>query len=177
MKSKVVAISLFASSSILGLGYSSITFADVEFCYDVDGYVSTQNVTQSIQVGSIDLVIKNQVDPNDVVFESTGNLVGSITSFPENYPEKPILLSHAAKFPKGNNFVTNGDEGYLFPKDQYGCLFNAQEKIKEIAGGSRFFKGVTRVDIQATGEVSYCPQANMNWFYLAGEVCFDAPKP
>jgi len=177
MNSKVVAISLLASSSILGLGYSSITFADVEYCYDVSGYVSTQNVTQTTQVGSIDLVIKSQVDPYDVVFEGTGNLVGNITSFPETSPSDPILLSHVAKFPKGNSFVTNGDEAYLWPKGEDGCLFDANETIKEIAGGTRFFKDVTNVKIQAYGEVSYCPQANMNWFSLDGEVCFEDPKP
>lgn len=165
MKSKVVAITFLVPSLLIG--YSGIIYA--EECYSVAGSVTMQNVTQSTQIGNIDLIVSNE---QDVVFEDAGTLIGNITD-PDTYP---IILSHVAKFSKGNHFVTNGDQAYLIPTN-IPCKFQAYEQITEIAGGTKFFKDVTDVYIQANGYVSYCPDDNMNEFELSGSVCFEETKP
>jgi hypothetical protein len=157
------------------MGASGIVYAE---CYEVSGTVMTQNVTRTTQVGEITLDI-------DGLFEDTGILVGNITD-PDNIP---ITLFHVAKFPKGYQFVTNGDQGFIDifnPIDSYqdpitgeavACAWPAYEEITEIAGGNKLFSNVIEVYIRALGTVSYCPENNMNVFELSGYGCFEDGKP
>jgi hypothetical protein len=178
MKSKVVAISLFASASMLGLGYSSMIFADPT-CYDVFADIETTNVTDTTQVGEITM----QIPGAD--FYETGTVVGNVTGAGADENGPFLLLSHAVKFSKGNHFVTDGDKAYAIPQPD-GCSYLVNETISKIIGGTKFFKDVTSVNIITTGPddyfglpvgtVSYCPENNMNKFSLYGEVCFKKSK-
>ena len=174
MKSKIVAISLLALSSLSG--YSGTTSADSEICYTPSGKITTQNITPNLQVGDIELMLED-LNNNDVVFYDTGALVGNITDRPS---ETVSILSHAAKFSKGNNFVTNGDRAMViglhdsnddgYPDvddDGIPCAFDIYEEITEIAGGTKFFKSVTRVNIGVIGYVSFCPDVNINVFDIS----------
>ena len=185
MKSKVVAISLLASSSMLGLGYSSMLYGEI--CYEVTGTTTTQFVTASTQVGDIDL----QLSLGDtVVFDETGSLVGNII---DTIGETNIL-SHVAKFSKGNQFVTSNDLAYpdldcpgdacpVRLYDEYGnllldesgnpCSVWIKEEISEIVGGTRLFKNVIDLDIYANGYITYCPNVKENKFTLSGIVCVE----
>ena len=99
MKSKVVAITLLASTTMIG--YSSTSFA--ETCYEAGGSVTTENVTSNLQIGNISLTLS---DEGNVVFDETGSLVGNITGT-DGYGR--TLLSHKARFSQGDSFVTNDD--------------------------------------------------------------------
>jgi hypothetical protein len=110
MKSKVVAITLLASSAITG--YSNTLFAGAGECvsaggtpyYVTGGTVTTENVTSTLQMGNISLTLSD--DEGNVVFGETGSLVGNITGA-DSFGA--TLLSHKARFPQGDSFVTSGD--------------------------------------------------------------------
>jgi hypothetical protein len=176
MKSKLLAITLLTSTTLLS--YSGTTFA--QMCYQAGGTVTTENVTPTLQIGNIDLTLS---DSNGAAFNETGSLVGNITGAEG---AGVILLSHAAKFPKGNNFVTNADKAFIvgvrlyddfgnFLVDEEGnfCSFLIHESITEIAGGTRFFKNVIEVSISADGYISNCPAENNNYFELSGSLCVE----
>ena len=173
MKSKVVAITLLASTTMIG--YSSTSFA--ETCYEAGGSVTTENVTSTLQIGNIILTLS---DEGNEVFGETGSLVGNITGA-DGYGS--TLLSHKARFPKGDSFVTNDDTAV--PDFQYGnpvravdgngtpCSFYIRETISDIAKGTRLFKNVTFVEVFAVGYISNCPGDNENHFELSGELCVE----
>ena len=102
MKSKVVAIALLASTVIIG--YSNTSFADGGTCYVAGGTVTTENVTPTLQMGNIYLTLTNS--DGLMVFDETGSLVGNITGT-DGFGA--TLLSHKARFPQGNSFVTKAD--------------------------------------------------------------------
>jgi hypothetical protein len=183
MKSKIVAICVLASSCLAG--YSGATFADLEgFCYAASGKVTTQNVTLNNQVGSIEFELKDS--NNEIVFNDTGSLVGRITG---SDGVGSIILSHAAKFSKGNNFVTNGDKATITAivgwDGETPCAFTVYEEITEVAGGTKFFNNVVLTKIGIYGTISYCPNENINEFDIlpytsdgnVSQVCFDSAKP
>lgn len=177
MKSKILAITLLASTIISG----SLA---AQTCYNASGSVTTENVTSTLQIGSISLTLSDQ--SNDmVVFNEIGTLVGNITG---NDGFGTTLLSHVAKFPQGNRFVTNGDvAGLAFPEPYYSpvrntvdgtpegtpCSFWIREKISNIVQGTRFFNNVSSVDIYADGYISSCPDDNENYFEISGSLCVD----
>jgi len=171
MKSKVVAIILFASTTMIG--FSNTSFA--ETCYDVGGTVTTENVTSTLQIGNIDLTLSD--DSGSTVFSETGSLVGNITGA-DSFGA--TLLSHKARFPQGDSFVTNGDKAELvFPyvrdtlEDGTPCSFWIHETISNLAKGTRFFKDVTSSEIFADGYISNCPNENENYFVLSGQLCVE----
>ena len=168
MKSKVVAITLLASTTMIG--YSSTSFANT--CYEVSGSVYTENVTSSLQIGNMSLTLSDNSGP---VFTETGSLVGNITG--ATGPATTIL-SHKARFPQGDSFVTEGDVAQLtgildVDADYVPCASSVYEKLTNIAKGTRFFKNVTSVDVTAIGSVSNCPNLNQNSFQLSGTLCVE----
>ena len=170
MKSKVAAITLLASTTMIG--YSSTSFA--ETCYKAGGSVTTENVTSTLQIGNISLTLS---DEGNVVFDETGSLVGNITGA-DSFGA--TLLSHKARFPQGDSFVTNGDKAELvFPyvrdtlEDGTPCSFWIHETISNLAKGTRFFKDVTSSEIFADGYISNCPNENENYFVLSGQLCVE----
>jgi|GEM_PF-1505252 len=171
MKSKIVAITLLASTAIIG--YSNTLFA--EACYDAGGTVTTENVTSTLQIGNISLTL-NDLD-GGMVFSETGTLVGNITGT-DSFGA--TLLSHKARFPQGNSFVTNDDRAELvFPyvrdslEDGTPCSFWIHETISNIAKGTRFFSNVTSAEVFADGYISNCPHDNENYFELSGTLCVE----
>lgn len=174
MKSKVVAMTLLASATMIG--HSITSFA--ETCYEAGGSVSTENVTSTLQIGNINLELNDESGP---VFNETGSLVGNITGSDGYFT---TFLSHKARFTQGDSFVTNDDTA--MPDFQYGgnpvravdgygnaCSFWITETISDIAKGSRFFKNVTSVNVTAEGYTSNCPGENANYFSLSGSLCVE----
>jgi len=172
MKSKIAAITLLASTTLFG--YSNTSFA--ETCYEASGSVTTENVTSTLQIGNISLTLSD--DEGNVVFGENGSLVGNITGADGMFT---TLLSHKARFPQGDSFVTNDDTAV--PDVQYGnpvravdgnevaCSYWIRETISDIAKGTRFFKDATSVEVFAVGYISNCPDENENSFILSGELC------
>ncbi len=168
MKLKVIVIALFAST--ITIGYSNVSFA--EACYDVGGTVTTENVTSTLQMGNIDLALS---EDGDTVFSKTGSLIGNITSAPG---VGIILLSHKARFPKGDSFVTEADKAVIVGirdtlADGTPCSFYIHETISSIVKGTNLFKNVTSVEMSADGYISHCPDENMNYFKLSGKLCVE----
>lgn len=170
MKSKVIALTLLASTAITG--YSNTAFA--ETCYTAGGTVNTVNVSQTQQVGEIRLILS---DHNDTEFDKTGSLVGNITDA-DGFGT--TILSHTASFSKGhgNIFVTSGDTAVLaYPyvrntlEDGTPCSFYIHESITNIVQGSGFFNHLTEAEVYADGYISNCPGENMNSFDISGTLC------
>jgi len=176
MKSKALAISLLAVTTITG--YSNTSFAE-QACleveegitaYSVEGRITTENITDTLQIGNINLTVHN--GDGEVVFTESGSLAGNITGT-DSYGA--TLLSHVARFPKGNSFVTNGDRAVLtYPfvratlEDGTPCSFWIQETISNISLGTRFFRQFTGIEVIADGHVSNCSGDNENHFVLSG---------
>ena len=173
MKSKVFAVTLLASTTMIG--YSNIVLA--ETCYEAGGYVSTENITSTLQIGNINLELN---DESGAVLSETGSLVGNITGSDGYFT---TFLSHKARFSQGDSFVTNDDTAV--PDFQYGnpvrnvdsngnaCSFWITETISDITKGTRLFKNVTSVNITAEGYISSCPGENENYFSLSGSLCVE----
>ncbi|MEH6636153.1 MAG: hypothetical protein V7700_11565 [Halioglobus sp.] len=171
MKSKIIATALLAATTTIG--YSTTSYAD-ETCHDVSGSVSTENVTPTIQIGDISLEM-------GAVFSETGSLVGNITGSDGFFT---TFLSHKARFPQGDSFVTKDDTAV--PDFQYygnpvrtldvdgnACSYWITENITHIERGTGFFKNVTTVNVTATGYISNCPDENKNSFVLSGTLCVE----
>lgn len=174
MKLKVVAKFLLAFTTMIG--YSTTSFA--ETCYDASGSVTTENITSTLQIGNISLTLSDSGSP---VFSETGSLVGNITGADGMFT---TLLSHKARFPQGDSFVTNDDtavadheKGYSSVRnvDDNGapCSFWIHETISDIEKGTRLFKNVTSVHVVAEGYISNCPNENVNHFDLSGQLCVE----
>jgi hypothetical protein len=175
MKSKIVAIALLASTTMMG--YSTTSFAQT--CHDVSGSVTTENITSALQLGNMSLMLSD--NSGSTVFSETGSLVGNITGA-DSFGA--TLLSHKARFPQGDSFVTNDDtavpnynEGYYSVRnvDENGtpCSFYIHETISDIPKGTGFFKDVTSVEVFADGYISNCPNENENSFALSGVICVE----
>jgi len=170
MKSKGIAIALLAATA--AIGYSSTSFA--EMCYGVDGSLTTENVTDSIQIGNINLTLTDT--SGSQVFSETGSLVGNITGATAT---GATFLYHQARFPQGNSFRTEGDVAQIvgyplaFEEDGTPCAFPILEKITEISKGTGMFKNVTHIEVTAQGTVSACSFNNENSFELVGRLCVE----
>lgn len=171
MKSKVTALALLASTSIFG--YSTTSLAE-EICYAVGGSLTTENVTSTLQIGDINLTLTDA--SGNQVFSEAGSLVGNITGANNT---GATFLSHKARFSQGDSFVTEGDVAQIvgYPLDyddnEMPCAFPIYETITDISKGTRFFKGVTSVNVVAVGSVYNCPVLNENSFVLDGTLCVE----
>ena len=171
MKLKIVMTTLLACMAMIG--YSNLSLA--ETCYNAAGTVATENVTSTLQLGSISLTLSRD---GSEVFSGTGSLAGNITGT-DIYGT--TLLSHRAKFSRGNRFVTSTDKANVaFPyvrktleDGTTPCSFWMNETISDISAGTRIFKNVTSVSIRAEGYTSNCPDENENHFDLSGEICVE----
>ena len=166
MKSKVLAITLLASTLIIG--HSNTSFA--ENCLTATGSVITQNVTSTQQIGQITINLLNSSD--NVVFSQTGSLVGNITGGGFGV----VSLSHVATFSNAHSFVTQDDQARITGvrdslADGTACSYYIHENISKIITGTGIFGNVKSVNIYADGYISNCPGENKNEFTLSGELC------
>lgn len=143
-------------------------------CYEARGTSTTENITSNLQIGEISLILSGS---KGAVFSETGSLVGNITG---TSGTGTTLLSHFARFPKGNGFYTINDKTVLaYPyvrdtlEDGTPCSFYIHETIRKIAKGTGFFKKITNVELFADGYISNCPGQNENQFELSGTLCVE----
>jgi len=173
-------------ATIIMTGFVSQASAD-PICYTVGGSVTTENITSTLQMGNINLMLGTDGE----VFSKTGSLVGNITGA-DGFGA--TLLSHVARFSQGDSFNTTDDNAVLaFPEsngyspvrlfdedgnlllDEDGnpCSFYIHETISNIPHGTGFFRNVTSVEMFADGYVSSCPSGSENYFDLSGELCVE----
>jgi len=168
MKKIIIAVTLPLLVAWSGLGFANT-------CYTVEGEVKTVNISDTTQVGSIELVLLDEGD--NEAFRETGFLVGNVTeagSLP-----KPTLLTHTALF-SGGSFITQDDKAYVtgvrkLSEDGIPCSFFINEEITDIVLGTGFFADVESADIYADGYISACiaDGENENEFELSGTLCTD----
>jgi hypothetical protein len=152
--------------------WSSICVSDT--CYTVEGEVKTINISETTQIGSIDILLLDEYD--NEAFRETGGLIGNITGgdFFTTY------LSHSAQFGDGSTFVTSDDKAAVTgirkqAENGTYCSFFIHEEITNIVQGSGFFANVNSAAIHADGYISACiaDGENENEFELSGELCVD----
>lgn len=185
MKRKIIATTLSALTILLVQSSAALAGKGLT-CYDVEGTVETTNVSDTVQIGTIHLVLRNQ-STGDIEFNEEGSLVGNITGT-DGIPT--TILTHTAKFSPGNRFTTRGDVAIVtgvekFVSEKNGdlildgngypipCSFSIRETITDLRKGSEFFAKAKRVEqnIIAEGYVSKCPDESQNWFELSGKFC------
>lgn len=139
---------------------------------NVNGSVTTINVTPSKQVGQICLALIESASGREAL-NDCGALIGrTVASDPETGTS---THSHTAVFDFRNAFVTQNDQAQVtgvLAVDDAGapCAFSVYETITEIQKGIGIFRGGS-LAVTATGSVSTCPNKNLNTFTLAGEAC------
>lgn len=174
MNNKVHAIAL-AVAAATG---ASTTLAD-DACYTVSGNVTTINISETQQAGTIAMTLHD--DHGRVAFSEDGTIFGNVTG---TEAVGTTILTHSAAFPRHQRFVTRDDRADLAPPYVRAtlddgvtpCSYWIHEEITSFADGTRFFRDVSSVQIAADGYISYCPGENQNQFELSGELCKDKRK-
>lgn len=139
---------------------------------NVNGNVTTINVTPTKQVGQICLTLIESASGREA-FNDCGALIGrTLSSDPETGTS---TQSHTAVFDLRNAFVTQNDQvqvtGVLAVDDTGApCAFSVDETISEVQQGIGIFRGGS-LAVTAEGTVSACPNKNLNTFTLTGEAC------
>ena len=169
---------IFNVSIVMMSIFATDVFASNDECkteVNVAGTIETTNVSQTIQVGTIRLILSD--DKDKVVFDKKGGIIGRITS--QSQDETTGLpkstLDHHIIFTDGSRIETNGDIAELkwppiaFDANGEPCAFNVTETVSDI-WGTKTFKRASGT-ITATGTISFCEGANGNRFILDGKVC------
>ncbi len=139
---------------------------------NVNGSVTTLNVSASKQVGQICLTLIESASGREA-FNDCGAVVGKVVA--TDPATGSSTLSHTAVFDLHNAFVTRNDQAQVtgvLGVDDAGaaCAYSVVEAISEVQKGVGIFRGGS-LAVTATGSVSACPNKNLNTFTLAGEAC------
>jgi hypothetical protein len=174
MKSHSLAKTLLVTVALIANSKTSLA----ETCYKVEGTAVTENVTNTLQMGTMNLTLK-EYSSGATVFNKSGSLVGNITGT-DGFGA--TILSHTARFSQGNSFVTEGDKAVLvppyvvdtLPDGITACSFMIHETITHLVKGTNLFKNVAdSTEIYADGIVSQCPGEPRNEFTLSGQLCLE----
>ena len=135
----------------------------------VSGTVSTQNISETQQAGTINMKLTKNQENGKVLFEQSGTVFGTITGQTEKGP----TLSHVITFADGNIIVTFGDQAtFLYPTSNFSFVVN--EVISNFWGTGVFKRATGTID--ADGSISVPPCENSNQFELSGTVCLFKDK-
>lgn len=139
---------------------------------NVNGSVTTLNVSASKQVGQICLTMIQTANGREV-FNDCGALVGKVVSADAQTGSSTLV--HTAVFDLRDMFVTRNDQAQITEVqavDDTGapCAFSVVETISDIDKGAGMFRG-GQMSVTATGNVSFCSGSNLNTFTLQGEAC------
>jgi hypothetical protein len=136
----------------------------------VSGSVSTINISETQQFGSIDMKLTKATGKKEkVLFDESGDLLGTITDRSDD--GLVTTLSHTITFDDGSTIETMGDKSTLgSPTSPDWCSFLVEEIISNF-WGTQTFKRATG-EIRADGSISFPPYCeNQNTFELSGTVC------
>lgn len=136
----------------------------------VSGSVSTINISETQQFGSIEMQLTNTNKKGKVLFDESGTLLGTITDQTVDDYGRPVsILSHTINFEDGSTIETVGDEATIVSANS-ACSFMVEEVISNF-WGTQSFKRATG-EIRADGNLSVPPYCdNQNTFVLSGTVC------
>ena len=136
----------------------------------VSGSISTINISETQQFGSIEMQLTNTNKSGKVLFDEGGTLIGTITGQTVDDYGRPVsILSHSIKFNDGSTIETVGDEATITGANS-SCSFVVEEFISNF-WGTQTFKRATG-EIRADGSISFPPYCeNQNTFELKGTVC------
>lgn len=150
---------------MLGLAVGNAIADECKKPATVSGKVETINLSETLQLGEIELTLTSGKH-GKTVFDETGGVIGRITE--SNPLTGESYLNHSIIFQGGTRIETEGD----YAKIQYplsACSFAVVETISNYRGSGVFY-GATG-EIVATGTVSVPPCPNKNEFTLSGTVC------
>jgi hypothetical protein len=141
----------------------------------VAGDVTTMNISETQQTGQV--CMKLTEASGKQVFNSCGAILGEILSRDETGGS---LLSHVAAFKGGHAFQTDNDAAQVTgvtAVDASGvpCAFDVVESVTQLKWGSGIFRKGS-FEITALGNVSACPDKNLNTFQLSGVACLRSGK-
>jgi len=132
----------------------------------VSGSVTTRNISETMQLGSISLQLTS-VDKHKVVFDDSGALIGRITDQSLDEYGRPVsFLNHTIVFSGGDTIETSRDQAVIS-----GYLSNCDLAVDEVISdfwGTKAFKNASGT-INATGSINVCGDENR--FELSGTVC------
>ena len=131
----------------------------------VSGTVTTQSVSETMQVGTISMQMTT-VEKGKVVFDETGALIGQITGQSMDEFGRPVsFLNHVIVFEDGSTIETNGDVATLV--DDYNqCDPRVEEVISDFWGTKTFKKSTGTIN--ADGRINFCTGENQ--FELSGTI-------
>ena len=161
----ILATSLSLLSTLAGNAIAEGSCPDGFKETEVYGSVSTQTISETQQVGSIELELV-RYENDKTLFNMQGAIIGTIVG--KNDYEQ-ILLDHTIVFEDGSTIQTSGDtatpQGFVTQCDM------AVEELISNFWGTGVFKRASG-NIVANGTIGVCPPpGNTNSFSLSGTVC------
>lgn len=138
----------------------------------INGNVTTINVSSTKQVGQICVTMIRSSNGREV-FNDCGALIGNVVS--ADLQAGSTILKHTALFDMRDILVTRNDHAQITGiqnVDEKGtpCAFTIVESINEVEKGAGIFRD-SKINIAASGTISFCPGNNLNLLTLQGEAC------
>ena len=138
----------------------------------ISGNVTTINVSSTKQVGQICVTMIRSSNGREV-FNDCGALIGNVVS--ADLQAGSTILKHTALFDMRDMLVTRNDYAQITGiqnVDETGtpCSFNMVESINDIEKGAGIFRD-SKMNVTASGTISFCPGNNLNLLTLQGEAC------
>ena len=165
---------MILSFSLMLLGYTYRVNAET-VCYDVEGEVTTNNISSTQQAGNLEFFLTNKETGEELSLE--GDLTGMIIDADE---EGAIYLTHTATSNDPSNpftFITLNDRA-VFSGAPEGCTIPVSETITNIIGGTGFTENVISVDIVVNGAINYinageCLGVPNTFEDISGSICLN----
>ena len=135
----------------------------------VQGAVTTQVISEQMQVGTIDLRLES-IKTNKVLFDQRGAVVGRITAINPNVFPVEALLDHDITFDDGVALETTDDTAAIYGDPSSSWYVSVEETISNFSGTKNFRKATG--EIKATGFLNV-PKGDglYNEFTLSGSLC------
>jgi len=138
----------------------------------ISGNVTTLNVSSAKQVGQICITMIGSANGREV-FNDCGALIGKVVS--ADVQAGTSILKHTALFNMRDMLVTRNDHAQITgiqDVDEAGtpCAFDVVESINEVEKGAGIFRD-SKMNVSASGTISFCPGNNLNLLTLQGEAC------
>ena len=128
-------------------------------CYDLKGVVHTTSLSQTAQLGTIDLV--------GSLGEFEGAISGQVTSSDMSTFPMTSLLDHVVAIPGKGTLFTHDDAAQIMPIAGDACNLQVTEALN-IVGGSKKFNGAQGSGT-ASGTINLCNGENK--FFIEVNIC------
>ncbi len=174
MKNQFIAISVLMAS----IGAANMASAACDAAFQeasVSGTVDTLNVSQSLQVGTIDMRLTS-VKKDKVLFDQRGAIVGQVVGMVPGEGPLTVFLDHDITFANGVEIETSGDTATVYGDPTTQLDVPVMEVIDNFWGSKIFRKATGEIVAQGTLNIlqGYTPAGDpilRNEFELSGTLC------